>query len=215
MIGEGWKKVSVVSANAALIGGLIEACREVIATNADHLSELDRAIGDGDHGTNMRRGLEAVYAERNRLSELPLPKALEEIGLTLVMSVGGAAGPLYGTLLIEIGRQLGGTHVQDDFARALERAIDAVARRGRAGPGDKTLLDVLYPVHGEVLRRAGLAGISERAERAASLTFGMRAMRGRAAFLGDRSIGHVDPGAKSCALLTAAICRFLEEQCPA
>ncbi|WP_050980157.1 dihydroxyacetone kinase subunit DhaL [Sinorhizobium sojae] len=215
MIGEGWKKVSVVSANAALIGGLIEACREVIAANADHLSELDRAIGDGDHGTNMRRGLEAVYAERNRLVQLPLPKALEETGLTLVMSVGGAAGPLYGTLLIEIGRQLAGATGQIDFARALEHAIDAVARRGRASPGDKTLLDVLYPVHAEVVRRAGLAGISEQAERAASLTSGMKAMRGRAAFLGDRSVGHVDPGAKSCSLLTAAICRFLEEQCPA
>jgi len=215
MIGEGWKKVFEVSANAALIGGLIDACREVIAANADHLSELDRAIGDGDHGTNMRRGLEAVYVERSRLVQLALPRALEEIGLTLVMSVGGAAGPLYGTLLIEIGRQLSGANGRIEFARALERAVDAVARRGRASPGDKTLLDVLYPVHGEVVRRAGLAGICEVAQRAASLTIGMRAMRGRAAFLGDRSIGHVDPGAKSCALLTAAICHFLEEQWPA
>ncbi len=204
----------VVLANAALIGGLIDICREVIAANADHLSELDRAIGDGDHGTNMRRGLEAVYAERSRLAYLPLPKALEEIGLTLVMSVGGAAGPLYGTLLIETGRQLAGSG-DVDFPRALERAIDAVARRGRASAGDKTLLDVLYPVHAEVVRRAGLAGVAEQAERAASLTFGMKAMRGRASFLGDRSIGHIDPGAKSCALLTAAICRFLEEQSPA
>ncbi|QFI70044.1 dihydroxyacetone kinase subunit DhaL [Sinorhizobium alkalisoli] len=202
----------VVPANAALIGGLIEACRQTIAANADHLSELDRAIGDGDHGTNMRRGSEAVYAERDRLVHLPMPKALEEIGLTLVMSIGGAAGPLYGTLLMEIGRQMAG---DADFARVLERAIDAVARRGRASAGDKTLLDVLYPVHAEVVRRAGLAGIAEEAERAASLTFAMKAMRGRAAFLGERSIGHVDPGAKSCALLTAAICRFLEEQGPA
>ncbi|WP_407065222.1 dihydroxyacetone kinase subunit DhaL [Ensifer sp. LCM 4579] len=202
----------VVPANAALIGGLIEACHQAIAANADHLSELDRAIGDGDHGTNMRRGFEAVYAERDRLAHLPLPKALEEIGLTLVMSIGGAAGPLYGTLLMEIGRQMAG---DADFARVLERAIDAVARRGRAGAGDKTLLDVLYPVHAEVVRRAGLTGIADEAERAASLTFGMKAMRGRAGFLGERSIGHIDPGAKSCALLTAAICRFLEEQGPA
>ncbi|WP_408642474.1 dihydroxyacetone kinase subunit DhaL [Sinorhizobium chiapasense] len=199
--------------NAALIGGLIDVCREAIAANADHLSELDRAIGDGDHGTNMRRGCEAVYAERSRLAGLPLPKAVEEIGLTLVMSVGGAAGPLYGTLLIEIGRQMAGLSEQAEFPRAFERAIGAVARRGRAQAGDKTLLDVLYPVHAEVVRRAGLAGIAEEAERAASLTFGMKAMRGRASFLGDRSIGHIDPGAKSCALLTAAICRFLEEQC--
>ncbi|WEX75449.1 dihydroxyacetone kinase subunit DhaL [Sinorhizobium numidicum] len=206
--------MSVLPAGEALIGGLIEACRAVITANADHLSELDRAIGDGDHGTNMRRGCEAVYAERDRLARLPLPKALEEIGLTLVMSVGGAAGPLYGTLLMEIGRRMAGT-AQADFSQALEHAIEAVARRGRASAGDKTLLDVLYPVHAEVVRRAGLMGIAEQAERSAGLTFGMKAMRGRAAFLGERSIGHVDPGAKSCALLTTAICRFLKEQGPA
>ncbi|MDK1387849.1 dihydroxyacetone kinase subunit DhaL [Sinorhizobium sp. 8-89] len=196
----------------ALIGGLIDICRAVITVNADHLSELDRAIGDGDHGTNMRRGCEAVYAERDRIMALPLPQALEQIGFTLVMNIGGAAGPLYGTLLIEIGRQMGKNGEQADFPRILEYAVDAVARRGRAAAGDKTLLDVLYPVYTEVLRRSDLAGIAEEAERSAKLTFGMKAMRGRASFLGDRSIGHVDPGAMSCALLTAAVCRFLKEQ---
>lgn len=90
--------------NRALILGLIETCREVIASHADDLCELDRAIGDGDHGTNMRRGCEAVYLDRERLGALPLPQAIETIGTMLVMSVGGASGPLYGTLLIEIGR---------------------------------------------------------------------------------------------------------------
>jgi dihydroxyacetone kinase-like protein len=201
--------------NRALILGLIETCHEVIANHADDLCELDRAIGDGDHGTNMRRGCEAVYLDRERLGGLPLPQALETIGTMLVMSVGGASGPLYGTLLIEIGRRLGARQNGADFAIVLGEAIAAVARRGRAQAGDKTLLDVLYPVHTEMLRQAALANIAERAEESAQLTAGMKAMRGRASFLGDRSIGHIDPGASSCALLTTAICRYLKEYRPA
>lgn len=199
----------------ALILGLIETCREVIAIHADDLCELDRAIGDGDHGTNMRRGCEAVYLDRDRLCSLPLSQALETIGTMLVMSVGGASGPLYGTLLIEMGRRLDARKNGSDFAIILGEAINAVARRGRAQAGDKTLLDVLYPVHTEMVRQSALINIAERAEESAQLTAGMKAMRGRAAFLGDRSIGHIDPGASSCALLTTAICRYLKEYRPA
>ncbi|PSH70345.1 dihydroxyacetone kinase subunit L [Phyllobacterium brassicacearum] len=201
--------------NRALILGLIETCCEVITSHADDLCELDRAIGDGDHGTNMRRGCEAIYLDRERLGSLPLPQALETIGTMLVMSVGGASGPLYGTLLIEIGRRLGARQNGADFANILGEAIDAVARRGRAQAGDKTLLDVLYPVHTEMIRQSALVRIAERAEKSAQLTAGMKAMRGRASFLGDRSIGHIDPGASSCALLTMAICRYLKEYRPA
>lgn len=197
-----------------LVLGLIEACHEAIVIHADDLCELDRAIGDGDHGTNMRRGCEAVYLDRERLGSLPLPQAIETIGMTLVMSVGGASGPLYGTLLIEIGRRLG-TRDEADFATILGEAIDAVARRGRALAGDKTLLDVLYPVQTEMARQSALINIAKRAEVSARLTAEMKAMRGRASFLGDRSIGHVDPGASSCALLTTAICRYLREYRPA
>ncbi|WP_310068724.1 dihydroxyacetone kinase subunit DhaL [Phyllobacterium sp. 1468] len=198
-----------------LVLGLIEACHEAIVINADDLCELDRAIGDGDHGTNMRRGCEAVYLDRERLCSLPLPQAIETIGMTLVMSVGGAAGPLYGTLLIEIGRRLGVGGNEADFASILGEAVDAVARRGRAHAGDKTLLDVLYPVQTEMARQSALINIAKRAEVSAQLTADMKAMRGRASFLGDRSIGHVDPGALSCALLTTAICRYLREYRPA
>lgn len=197
-----------------LILGLIETCREVIAVHADHLCALDRAIGDGDHGTNMRRGCDAVYFERESLSELPFDRAVERIGLTLVMNVGGASGPLYGTLLIEMGRQLGKAAHNEAFALVLRRAIDAVARRGRSQEGDKTLLDVLYPVQSAVARQAGLIHIADTATQSAALTAGMKAMRGRASFLGERSVGHVDPGASSCALLATAICHYLEEYGP-
>ncbi|QRM54307.1 dihydroxyacetone kinase subunit DhaL [Sinorhizobium sp. BG8] len=199
----------------ALVLGLIEACREIIARHADHLSELDRAIGDGDHGTNMRRGCEAVYADRETLAGLPFPQAVERMGMTLVMSIGGAAGPLYGTLLLEIGRNLAAGDGAVSFGDALGPAVEAVARRSRAKEGEKTLLDVLYPVRAEVVRRTALPDIADRADASAQRTIAMKAMRGRASFLGDRSIGHMDPGAFSCALLTTAICRHLMEYRPA
>ena len=198
-----------------LIAGLIEACRDIIAIHADRLSELDRAIGDGDHGTNMRRGCEAVFSARDEVAVLPLPRALERIGMILVMSVGGAAGPLYGTLLIEMGRRLAVEKGETKLDVVLADAIGAVARRGKSEAGEKTLLDVLYPVQAEVVRRTAPGGIAACAEESARSTIAMRAMRGRASFLGDRSIGHMDPGASSCALLTSAICRYFEEHRPA
>ncbi|EJJ30402.1 dihydroxyacetone kinase, phosphoprotein-dependent, L subunit [Rhizobium sp. CF142] len=203
-----------MQAEPVLLMGLIEACRAAIAANSEHLCALDRAIGDGDHGTNMRRGCEAVSAEDASVSALPLPDALEKIGLTLVMNIGGAAGPLYGTLLMEMGRELRASDEEKDFSAALKQAINAVARRGRSHAGDKTLLDVLYPVQDALAHRLPLTDIAQQAELSAELTAAMRAMRGRASYLGDRSIGHVDPGASSCALLTNAICRYLEEYRP-
>jgi len=194
-----------------LLTGLIETCRATIAANSEHLCALDRAIGDGDHGTNMRRGCDAVSAEEASVATLPLPDALEKIGLTLVMNIGGAAGPLYGTLLMEMGRELRALNENQDFPAVLRQAIDAVARRGRSHAGDKTLLDVLYPVQDALAHSSSLTDIARQAEVAAERTSAMRAMRGRASYLGDRSIGHVDPGASSCALLTTAICRYLEE----
>lgn len=201
--------------DAADLSELIVLCRVEIERHCEHLGRLDSAIGDGDHGANMRRGLEAVYRERAAISALPLPAALERIGLVLVMSIGGAAGPLYGTLLMELGRGMSvGEDDEADFAAILARAIAAVARRGRSGPGDKTLLDVLYPVQAEVAGHAAPARIAECARAAAQATEMMLARRGRASYLGARSVGHEDPGASSCALLTMTICHYLKEHAP-
>ncbi len=115
---------------------------------------------------------------------------------------------------MEIGRELRARDGTDDFPTALKQAIDAVARRGRSHAGDKTLLDVLYPVQDALQKCSPLDDIARRAELSASMTAAMKAMRGRASYLGDRSIGHVDPGASSCALLTTAICRYLGENHP-
>lgn len=193
---------------AALIARVIEACRDAIVEREDDLCDLDRAIGDGDHGTNMRRGLEALAAESGHLATVPLADAMTFAGTTLVMSIGGAAGPLYGTLLLELGNALRST---SNWPEAFWQAVAAVARRGKSSAGEKTLLDVLYPLRDEVIRHAPLRLMAQHVQGFAEMTIDMQAMRGRASFLGERSIGHMDPGAASCALLAATICRELAE----
>lgn len=188
------------------IASLIEACREVVSRNEEYLCELDRAIGDGDHGTNMARGLNAVFSEKGTLSGLPFDEALSSIGNSLVMNIGGASGPLYGTFLIELGK---GVRNNLDFDQSLLDAILAVAKRGRSNFGDKTMLDVLYPLQTAVTERRTFTEISVIGWQAALMTTPLKANRGRASFLGDRSIGHMDPGAASCALLAKSICETL------
>ena len=185
---------------------VIEACREVIAEHEAYLCDLDCAIGDGDHGTNMRRGLEALAQEKQKLAAMPFSEAMIAAGTILVMNVGGAAGPLYGTLLLELGKGLSANSAQVEFAKAFEAAVAAVARRGKSEPGEKTLLDVLCPLSEAIANHLPVRHLSEKAHDFAHKTIAMRAMRGRASFLGDRSVGHKDPGAASCALLCEAIC---------
>jgi dihydroxyacetone kinase-like protein len=194
-----------------LIGALIDDCCSVIDANVERLDSLDAAIGDGDHGTNMRRGAAAVLAEREAIANLPVGEALGAAGRAAVMSIGGAAGPLYGTLLIELGKQFPAEPKRADVARAVSDAVDAVARRGRSEAGCKTLLDVLCPLRDAMLDGTPLAAIARDASRWAEATKNMRALRGRASFLGARSVGHVDPGAASASLLVATICRRLRD----
>lgn len=193
------------------IGAVIERCRSDIATHADRLNGLDCAIGDGDHGTNMLRGCDALLAAHERLDVLPLGEALAEAGRILVMTIGGASGPLYGTLLIELGRALGSGVANSEFPASFQQAVDAVAKRGKSGRGDKTLLDVLYPLNDLLAEKLTIEALPDKAFEFADRTVPLQAMRGRASFLGERSIGHMDPGAASCALLIAAVCRALNE----
>ncbi|CAN7333424.1 dihydroxyacetone kinase subunit DhaL [Pararhizobium sp. LjRoot238] len=196
---------------AALICRVIEACRNVVAEHETHLCDLDRAIGDGDHGTNMRRGLEALAAESRQLAAMPVSEAMIAAGTILVMSIGGAAGPLYGTLLMEIGKGLAAEPLPAKFPDVFQQAVAAVARRGKSSPGEKTLLDVLYPFSAAMIRGAPLQHLAEKAQGFADRTIDMKAMRGRASFLGERSVGHMDPGAASCALLCQTVCRELAQ----
>jgi phosphoenolpyruvate---glycerone phosphotransferase subunit DhaL len=194
---------------AVQICRVIDACRSAIAAQEAHLCDLDRAIGDGDHGTNMRRGLEALAAERQQLAAMPVPEAMIAAGTILVMSIGGAAGPLYGTLLLEIGKGLAAEPGPAKFPDVFQQAVAAVARRGKSNPGEKTLLDVLFPFSEALISKTPLQQLAGEAQGFADMTIDMKAMRGRASFLGERSIGHMDPGAASCALLCKTVCHEL------
>ena len=186
--------------------------RAVIA-HADELTRLDQAIGDGDHGINMKRGFEAVLGEADTLAAKPLPEAVKAAGMQLVMKVGGASGPLYGTLFMTLGKELPQAPGLADAEKALGAAIAAVMARGKSRAGQKTMLDVLVPVH-ERLAAGGpdlLSQLPDAADSAAEATVPMKAEKGRASFLGDRSIGHMDPGARSSALILRAVCQAIGE----
>ena len=186
----------------ALVGTVIE--------HADELTSLDQAIGDGDHGLNMKRGFEAVLATLPDIADKSLPEMLKAIGMTLVMKVGGASGPLVGTFFMELGKALPEQPARADLVAATDRAINAVKARGRSEPGQKTLLDVLVPVQAVLANGGDARAIAAEAARAADRTAPMLAIRGRASFLGERSIGHMDPGSRSASLLIGAAVTTLE-----
>ena len=169
---------------------LIDATAATMAAHADELTSLDQAIGDGDHGSNMARGFQAIAAQREALGELELGDALQKAGMILVTTVGGASGPLYGTLLMGIGK---GLKAGKGTTEALAEGVESVRRRGKSDVGAKTMLDVLVPTL-EALRGgrrpAELRGAATASREA---TKPMQASRGRASFLGERSIGHYDP----------------------
>src|SRR5947208_9179369 len=175
---------------------LFETVAHRVIASAEELTDLDRGIGDGDHGANMRRGFEAVLATVDELSAKNLGESLKGVGTTLVMKVGGASGPLYGTLFMSLGKSLADDVTQEQIAEAFAAAIEAVKARGKSDVGQKTMLDVLFPVLG-VLRERG-AGLPLRLEatarEAAERTVPVRAIRGTASFLGARRLG--DRGAR-------------------
>jgi phosphoenolpyruvate---glycerone phosphotransferase subunit DhaL len=180
----------------------------------DHLTELDSAIGDADHGSNMDRGLAAAVAALDAAPPDTAGALLKKVGTTLVSTVGGASGPLYGTLFLRMGATLGDgeSASPQQLAAALRAGLDGVAARGRAELGDKTMLDALAPAV-EALEASvasgtplpdGLRAAQEAAARGRDATIPLQARKGRASYLGERSIGHQDPGATSVELLVAA-----------
>jgi dihydroxyacetone kinase-like protein len=190
---------------------LLDTLAARIIAAADELTALDSAIGDADHGLNMKRGFEAVQAERAAILAKPLGDALKTIGMTLVMKVGGASGPLYGTLFMTLGKELPAEPSVADLARALGLAIEALKARGKADFDNKTMLDVLGPVAQHLAGgQASLASVRALAAERAQATVPMKAIKGRASFLGDRSIGHMDPGARSSQIMIEAVCDVLE-----
>jgi dihydroxyacetone kinase-like protein len=180
-----------------------------VAENRSYLTKLDGAIGDGDHGTNMDRGMKKALERLETTDGDDIGASLKAVGMALVSSVGGAAGPLYGTLFLQMGQSAAGRSELDlaGFTEALDAGVQGVIKRGKAEPGDKTMLDALGPAL-EALRAADGDDVADALQRAAEAaregmeaTVPLVARKGRASYLGERSAGHQDPGATSSHLL--------------
>ena len=197
-----------------LKGWLREFAR-LIAEHRAQLSELDAAIGDGDHGTNMDRGMQAVVAG---MSGETIGDLVKQAGMTLVSTVGGASGPLYGTFFLRFATTAGGVTELDarQFAAAMRAGLDGVVARGKGEPEDKTMFDALAPAvaaleQGSAVLRDTLDAAADAADKGRDATIEMLARKGRASYLGERSTGHQDPGATSTALLITAAVTALGE----
>jgi len=200
---------------------VIDSVADEIVANTDLLTNLDMAIGDGDHGINMKRGLNGVLRQADKLADISISKALQKIGTSLVMTIGGASGPLYGSLFIAMGKTAAETSMGlAHIARMAAEGVAAVKKRGKSDIGEKTMLDVLGPVSDALNKAAAkdatipetLASVRSAADQGLESTRSMIAKKGRASFLGRRSIGHLDPGAQSSLLIVHAVCRSVEEQ---
>ncbi|MGA9749757.1 MAG: dihydroxyacetone kinase subunit DhaL [Nocardioides sp.] len=186
----------------------------LVAENRDLLTELDAAIGDADHGSNMDRGMKAAVAALEASPPATAGALFSNVGMTLVSTVGGASGPLFGTLFLRIGRTLGEdeTISAAALAAALRAGLEGVVERGKAGPEDKTMYDALAPaadaldqaLAGGADLAAGLKHARDAAAAGRDATVAMLARKGRASYLGERSVGHQDPGATTVALLLEA-----------
>lgn len=187
---------------------------DALTAERDRLNRLDADIGDGDHGANMVRGFAAALAKLEGGSEGPPSAALKTVGMTLLSTVGGAAGPLYGAFYIGLAGGLGDAAELDTatWSAALDQGLAGVVRRGKAEPGDKTMVDALTPARDALTAAAGdgaafgeaLVRSARAAEQGAEATIPLVARKGRASYLGERSAGHLDPGATSSALLLRA-----------
>jgi dihydroxyacetone kinase-like protein len=194
-----------------LARNIVESLARRVISHADELTQLDQAIGDGDHGLNMKRGFEAVLSDLDSLAAGGTAALLSGVGKTLVMKVGGASGPLYGTLFMQLGK---GWPVALDAAAlhaCCKGAVEAVAARGKSQTGQKTMLDVLVPIVERLEGDEDAAALRSHAAAYANATIPMEAQRGRASFLKERSIGHMDPGARSTQLMIEAVCDVLEQ----
>jgi len=198
----------------AAFGAWVRRFAELVAQERDHLTELDSAIGDADHGTNLDRGMKAAVAALDEQQPSSAGPLLTKVGMTLVSTVGGASGPLYGTLFLRMGSTLGDVPVTtpEQVATAFRAGLEGVVARGKAQADDKTMYDALAPALdaleaalsdglrlGDALTRARAS-----AEAGRDATIPMLARKGRASYLGERSVGHQDPGATSVTLLIAA-----------
>lgn len=193
----------------------LTAAADVVVKHRDELVELDRVIGDGDHGENMQRGFQTFVVAMTRSTPETPAAVVKLLATTLISTVGGAAGPLYGTACLRAATALGDTEelTPESTAAALRAALGGVVARGKAGLGDKTMVDALTPAVEAAEKAleqgadipAVLTAAADAAEEGAASTVPLVARKGRASYLGERSAGHLDPGARSTALLLRAL----------
>ncbi|GAB3456591.1 dihydroxyacetone kinase subunit DhaL [Actinophytocola sediminis] len=212
-----------MACTAGDVAAAIRAAAGVVAEHRDELVELDRVIGDGDHGENLNRGFAAVVAALDESAPETPAAVLKSVALTLISKVGGAAGPLYGTAFLRAATAVGdqATVGPAEVAAAIEAALIGVVARGKAEPGDKTMVDALTPAVAAAkvaaakvaaVAAAGsvaevLSAAADAARTGAESTVPLVARKGRASYLGERSAGHLDPGARSTALLLASFAK--------
>ncbi len=203
---------------AKQLPALISAIIQTINNNADEVAELDRAIGDGDHVVNLQRGLEALEKLNDELAHLEWSPALMKIGMTLMSTMGGASGSLFGTLFISMAKASKGKALDFTvFAQVFNQGVEAVKQRGKADLGEKTMLDTLIPVANTLITDANnhieltkaLTNAKVTAMAGMQSTKEMIATKGRASFLGERAIGHIDAGARTSQLMICAIADVL------
>ncbi|MEV5431617.1 dihydroxyacetone kinase subunit DhaL [Streptomyces sp. NPDC052701] len=189
----------------------LTAAAASVDREAERLTALDSPIGDADHGSNLQRGFTAVTAALEKEPPATPGAVLTLAGRLLISTVGGASGPLYGTLLRRTGKALGDAPEvgEAQLAEALRTGVEAVMTLGGAAPGDKTMIDALVPAVDAL--GDSFAAARTAAERGAEATIPLQARKGRASYLGERSIGHQDPGATSAALLVAALAEAADE----
>ena len=209
-----------MSLDAAWARRWIELAAADIAEQRDYLVDLDRAIGDGDHGENMDRGFKAAVEALEQAQPGSVAEVLKTVAKTLMSTVGGAAGPLYGTAFLRASKAAGDSELDaDDVAAIIEGALGGIQARGKATTGEKTMVDAWTPAL-EAARAAAETGAgavatleaaATAAEAGAAATEPLRATKGRASYLGERSIGHLDPGAVSTSLILRAAARAASE----
>jgi phosphoenolpyruvate---glycerone phosphotransferase subunit DhaL len=198
----------------------LERFAALLAENKDYLTKLDSAIGDADHGANMDRGFKAVLAKKPEFQGKDIATVFKTTAMTLISTVGGASGPLYGTFFLQAALAVGAktSMSAEDFGALLEKGLKGVIQRGKANPGDKTMIDAMHPgvqayqkslAGGEPMTDALKKG-AESASEGMKATTPLLARKGRASYLGERSIGHQDPGATSTALLFQAAAESLQ-----
>jgi phosphoenolpyruvate---glycerone phosphotransferase subunit DhaL len=193
----------------------MEKSNEKIQANKDYLSSLDRAIGDGDHGINMARGFQEVITKINATDYTTVSDVLKDVSMTLLSKVGGASGPLYGTAFLKMSTSLKGSEKVDypQFAAAVLEALNGIKMRGKATRGDKTLVDVWEPIVELLQANSDIdaESLETTAKNAMEATKELEAKKGRAAYLGERSVGNIDPGSVSSYYIFSALSEVMKE----